>query len=122
MPSYIVATREDHIVPWRTAYQSTALLKGEARFVLGASGHIAGIINPASKNRRSYWASDAAPGPDADAWLAGAREHAGSWWSDWSAWLASHGGGKLKAKKSLGGHGRKALEPAPGLYAKQRVV
>ena len=122
MPAYVVATREDHIVPWRTAYQSTALLKGDMRFVLGASGHIAGIVNPASKNRRSYWTAEARPATDADAWLAGAQEYPGSWWSDWSVWLAKHGGRKLKAKKRLGGHGRKALEPAPGLYAKQRVV
>ena len=122
MPAYVVATREDHIVPWRTAYHSTALLKGESRFVLGASGHIAGIINPANKNRRSYWTSEARPSGEGEAWLAGAQEHQGSWWPDWSAWLAGYGGGKIKAKKRLGGHGRKALEPAPGSYVKQRVV
>jgi len=122
MPAYVVATREDHIVPWRTAYHSTALLKGESRFVLGASGHIAGIINPANKNRRSFWTSEARPPGEAEAWLAGAREHPGSWWSDWSNWLARYGAGMVKAKKRLGGHGRKALEPAPGSYVKQRVV
>src|SRR5262249_29200026 len=72
-PSYLLATREDHIVPWRTAYRSTALLGGPMRFVLGASGHVAGVINPAGKNRRSYWIGGNLP-PDPDMWLTGAVE------------------------------------------------
>jgi polyhydroxyalkanoate synthase len=122
MPAYVVATREDHIVPWKTAFHSTALLKGDLRFVLGASGHIAGIINPASKNRRSFWTAQGQPCGDAEAWLTQAHEHPGSWWPDWSNWLVQYGGGRIKAKKRLGGHGRKALQPAPGSYVKQRVV
>ncbi len=123
MPAFLVATREDHIVPWQSAYRSTSLLKGRLRFVLGASGHIAGIINPASKNRRSYWTAEALPA-DPEAWLKQAVEHPGSWWTEWINWLATHGGRKVKVKvkKQLGGGGHKAMEPAPGLYVREKAV
>ena len=121
MPSYILATREDHIVPWHSAYRSTGLLKGKSHFVLGASGHIAGVINPAGKNRRSYWTGTALP-EDPEAWLAAAQEQPGSWWRDWSDWLANYGGRKVKAKKKLGGGGHSVIEPAPGSYVKQRLT
>jgi len=77
VPAYVLATREDHIVPWRTAYRTTQLLGGEMRFVLGASGHVAGIINPASKNKRSHWIG-AKPAADPEEWLAEANEKPGS--------------------------------------------
>jgi polyhydroxyalkanoate synthase len=121
MPAYILATREDHIVPWQAAFASTRLLKGRARFVLGASGHIAGVVNPAGKNRRSYWTSEIlteSPEP----WLAGARETKGSWWNDWNAWLAQHAGGEKPAPKRLGGGKHKRIENAPGRYVQFRVV
>jgi polyhydroxyalkanoate synthase len=121
MPVYILATREDHIVPWKAAYASTRLLKGRARFVLGASGHIAGVVNPASKNRRSFWTSELlteSPEP----WLAGAREVKGSWWGDWNAWLAQYAGGEKPAPKRLGGGKYKRIENAPGRYVQFRVV
>jgi poly[(R)-3-hydroxyalkanoate] polymerase subunit PhaC len=121
VPAYLLATREDHIVPWRTAYRSTGLLGGELRFVLGASGHVAGVINPAGKNRRSYWTGGNLP-PDADTWLSGAVEKRGSWWSDWGAWLAPHGGKQVKARKKQGNARYKPIEPAPGRYVKHRVV
>ena len=98
VPTYIVATRDDHIVPWTSAYRSTALLGKPVRFVLGASGHIAGIINPAAKNRRNFWV-DGPPGATPDAWLAGARSVPGSWWTDWSAWLASHASWSAESQK-----------------------
>jgi poly[(R)-3-hydroxyalkanoate] polymerase subunit PhaC len=120
-PSYLLATREDHIVPWRTAYRSTGLLGGELRFVLGASGHVAGVINPPAKNRRSYWSGGNLP-PDSDTWLAGAVEKRGSWWSDWSTWLARFGGKQVKARKKPGNARYKPIEPAPGRYVKHRVV
>jgi len=120
-PSFIVATREDHIVPWRSAYRSRGLLGGEKRFVLGASGHVAGIINPAAKNRRSYWDGEGAP-QDAEAWLAQARETQGSWWPQWAAWLERHGGGARKAPKSAGNARHPAIEPAPGRYVKQKAI
>jgi polyhydroxyalkanoate synthase subunit PhaC len=119
VPAYVLATREDHIVPWRTAHRTTQLLGGDARFVLGASGHVAGVINPASKNKRSYW-TGTSTGADADAWLAGAAEHAGSWWAGWSEWLGRFGGGRVKPRTRLGSAKFKPLEPAPGSYVKHR--
>ena len=121
VPAYILATREDHIVPWKTAYDSVNLLGGQKRFVLGASGHIAGVINPASKNRRSYWMNESLPS-QADDWLSGATEQPGSWWNDWSSWLAGHGGAKRDARRELGSAKHPPIEPAPGRYVRQRVV
>ncbi len=120
MPAYMLATREDHIVPWQTAYLSTRLLKGEKRFVLGASGHIAGVVNPAGKNRRSYWVADALP-PDPEAWLAQATEQPGSWWRDWRAWLAPHGGARVPAREALGSKSHPPIEPAPGRYVREKA-
>ncbi len=121
IPAYVLATQEDHIVPWRTAYQTTQLLAGKIRFALGASGHVAGIINPASKNRRSYWIGGKL-NPDPDKWFSGATEKPGSWWTDWSTWLAPFGGGRVKARARLGNAKYKPIEPAPGRYVKVRVV
>ncbi len=118
MPAYILATREDHIVPWKTAYLSTGLLKGDLRFVLGASGHVAGVINPAGKNRRSFWVGNTLPASP-DSWFDQATEQPGSWWHDWMAWLATHGGAKRKAKKTLGNAKYKPIEPAPGRYVRE---
>jgi polyhydroxyalkanoate synthase len=120
-PSFILATREDHIVPWRAAYRSVALLGGEKKFVLGASGHIAGVINPADKNRRSFWQADSHPA-DAEAWLAHAREERGSWWPTWAAWMEPFKGGERTAPKRAGSKRYRAIEPAPGRYVKQRAV
>jgi polyhydroxyalkanoate synthase len=120
VPTYVLATREDHIVPWKSAYLTTRLFTGERRFVLGASGHIAGVINPAAKNRRSYWTSDALPaGPDE--WFDGAAEQPGSWWRDWDAWLARFAGGEKAAPKRLGNATYKPIEDAPGRYVKFRI-
>jgi len=120
-PSFIVATREDHIVPWRSAYRSLGLLGGDKTFVLGAAGHVAGIINPAAKGKRSYWSG--APYPtDADAWLARAGEKPGSWWNEWAAWLAQFGGGARTAPKKAGSAKYRAIEPAPGRYVKQKAA
>ena len=120
MPTYLMAAREDHIVPWQSAYASTRVLGGGFRFVLGASGHIAGAINPASKNRRSYWLNDDVT-KDADTWLAMAEERNGSWWNDWATWLKEQGGGERKAKKMLGSKAYPVIEPAPGRYVKERA-
>jgi polyhydroxyalkanoate synthase len=127
MPAYIYGSRDDHIVPWTSAYASTHILSSPARFVLGASGHIAGVINPPSKNRRSYWLLDAdAPSDglpdDSEAWLEGATEHPGSWWPDWAAWLAQHAGPRVRVRKSLGNTLHAPLEEAPGSYVKARAV
>ncbi len=119
-PSFIVATREDHIVPWRSAYRSLALLGGEKTFVLGASGHVAGVINPAAKNRRSHWAGSPYP-KDPETWLQDAQERSGSWWPQWAGWLGQFGGGKRKAPKKQGDARYRPIEPAPGRYVKQKA-
>lgn len=121
MPTYVLATKEDHIVPWKTAYQSTRLLSGPMRFILGASGHIAGVINPASKNKRSYWTNEDVK-MDAQSWLDAAQETPGSWWNDWAAWMKDHGAGEKAAAKTLGNAKYKEIEAAPGSYVKKRVV
>jgi polyhydroxyalkanoate synthase len=119
-PVFVYGSREDHIVPWTAAYRSIPLLKGERRFVLGASGHIAGVINPPAKGKRSYWTNDALPA-QAEAWFDGATEHPGSWWTDWSAWLKPHGGKLVAAPKSPGNAKYPAIEPAPGRYVKAKA-
>jgi polyhydroxyalkanoate synthase subunit PhaC len=120
MPVYIYGSREDHIVPIGGAYASTQHLPGKKRFVMGASGHIAGVINPPAKKKRSYWTNDKLPQnkfpPTQAEWLATATEHPGSWWTDWSAWLKTHAGKQVAAPKSYGSRKYKALEPAPGRY------
>lgn len=118
-PAYLMAAREDHIVPWKGAYLSRSLLGGPIRFVLGASGHIAGAINPASKNRRSYWISDAKVA-DADEWFEGSTEYTGSWWKDWSVWLLAQETEEIAARAKLGHTRYKPIEPAPGRYVKER--
>ena len=120
VPSFVSSTREYHIVPWRSAYRTVNLLRGERTFVLGASGHIAGVVNPPSRKRRSHWVNEALP-QDPQAWLADAREEAGSWWPRWMAWLARHAGGARAAPSSCGNVRYRAIEPAPGRYVKQRL-
>ena len=126
MPTYVFAAREDHIVPWKAGYASARLLPGAGkagvRFVLGASGHIAGSINPPSKNKRSYWTAANNKLPvDPEAWLLGASEQPGSWWTDWSKWLAQFGGAQKAAPKTFGGTKYKAIEPAPGRYVQEKA-
>jgi polyhydroxyalkanoate synthase subunit PhaC len=120
IPAYIYGSREDHIVPIGGAYASTQVLPGKKRFVMGASGHIAGVINPPSKNKRSYWTSDKLPKTHAE-WLKGAKEHPGSWWTDWSAWLKHHAGKQIAAPRNFGRGSYKAIEPAPGSYVKVKA-
>lgn len=120
MPAYLMAAREDHIVPWKGAYLARNLLGGDTTFVLGASGHIAGAINPASKNRRSYWTADACPA-DPEEWLEGGVEHKGSWWLHWIEWLRGHGGKEVAARGRLGSTKYEPIEPAPGRYVKERA-
>jgi polyhydroxyalkanoate synthase len=121
LPAYVLATREDHIVPWRTAYRTTQLIKGDKRFVLGASGHVAGVVNPASRNKRSHWTGANLP-TEAEEWLADASENSGSWWTDWSDWLARFGGTRVKARARLGSAKYEPGERAPGSYVKHRIA
>jgi polyhydroxyalkanoate synthase subunit PhaC len=118
-PTYIVATKEDHIAPWRSCYPGTRAFAGPSKFVLGASGHIAGIVNPPAANKYAYWTNAKLP-EDPDQWLEGATEHAGSWWPDWGRWLARHGGKKVPAREPGAGK-LKPLEDAPGSYVKVRA-
>ncbi len=120
LPVYIYGSREDHIVPIAAAYASTQVLPGKKRFVMGASGHIAGVINPPAKNKRSYWTNDKLAKTHGE-WLKGAREHAGSWWPDWAAWLKPHAGKQIAAPKRYGSGPYKAIEPAPGRYVKAKA-
>jgi len=126
VPTYVFAAVEDHIVPWKAGYASARLIPGDkkhgTRFVLGASGHIAGSINPPSKNRRSYWvAKDSSLPATADVWLHNATEMPGSWWTDWNEWLRQFAGGEKAAPKTYGNAKHKPMEPAPGRYVKEKA-
>jgi polyhydroxyalkanoate synthase len=121
-PAYIYASREDHIVPWDSAYGNTQALKGKVRFALGASGHIAGVINPPAKGKRSHWLGSTSALPEkAQDWFDKAKEHPGSWWTDWAGWLKGHAGKQIAAPKAPGNRTYKAIEPAPGRYVKQKA-
>ncbi|MBI2745077.1 MAG: class I poly(R)-hydroxyalkanoic acid synthase [Burkholderiales bacterium] len=123
VPVYIYGSREDHIVPITGAYASTQVLPGKKRFVMGASGHIAGVINPPEKKKRSHWIrADGKLPKSFDAWFEGAGEHAGSWWPDWAAWLGRQAGKQMVAPKKYGkGSKYKVIEAAPGRYVKQKA-
>ena len=122
LPVYIYGSREDHIVPIGGAYASTQHLPGKKRFVMGASGHIAGVINPPAKNKRSHWIGPADKFPAAvDGWIGAAKEHPGSWWPDWSAWIKGHSGKLVAAPKAYGRGKFKAIEAAPGRYVKAKA-
>jgi polyhydroxyalkanoate synthase len=117
-PVYFASTQEDHIAPWRSTYAGARLFSGPVRFVLGGSGHIAGIVNPPAANKYSYWAHAKLPAAPED-WLNSATQQPGSWWPDWAGWVAQQGGGKVTAR--IPGKGRlKALEDAPGAYVRMR--
>ncbi len=116
-PCFILATKEDHIAPWTSIYPATRLLGGEVEFVLGGSGHIAGVINPPGKRMKyGYRTADKYP-KTADGFLAKAKEHEGSWWPHWIDWLKPHSGDMVKARKP---DKRKSLEPAPGSFVMAR--
>lgn len=119
VPAFVYASREDHIVPWQTAYASTQLLGGDVRFVLGASGHIAGVINPPAKKKRNHWVGKLAA--DADRWLERAEDVPGSWWPAWMDWLGEHAGRLVAAPKSAGSRKHKPIEAAPGRYVKAKA-
>jgi polyhydroxyalkanoate synthase len=119
-PAYVLASRDDHIVPWRSAYRTVRLLGGETTFALAASGHIAGVVNPPAAQRRSYWTNASLP-DDAQAWLEGAHSAPGSWWPHWGAWLARHAGPLARAVSKTGSDAHRPLEPAPGRYVREQA-
>lgn len=119
-PVYILATSDDHIAPWRSAYKATALYSGPRRFVLSASGHIAGVVNPPAREKYCYWTNPGTP-EDCESWLTAAKRHEGSWWPDWDRWLKKHAGPKNVVARKPGAGKLKPLEDAPGSYVKVRV-
>jgi polyhydroxyalkanoate synthase subunit PhaC len=119
IPVYIYGSREDHIVPIGGAYASTQIFKGKKRFVMGASGHIAGVINAPAAKKRSHWIGKENSFPATQAeWLKTAQEQPGSWWTDWFAWLKPQAGKLITAPKT---YSAKAIEPAPGRYVKAKA-
>jgi polyhydroxyalkanoate synthase len=120
VPAFIYASREDHIVPWDSAYASTRVLPGKKQFVLGASGHIAGVINPPAKKKRSFWTASRLPAKAGD-WFNAAKEQPGSWWPEWYAWLEPLAGKLVAAPKSPGDRTYGPIEPAPGRYVKRKA-
>jgi polyhydroxyalkanoate synthase len=119
VPLYFLSTREDHIAPWRSTYAGTQLVSGPVRFVLGGSGHIAGVVNPASSKKYGYATNEATPATP-DEWLAGSVPHEGSWWTDWHAWLTREQREEVPAREP-GGGALPALEDAPGSYVRVRI-
>lgn len=118
-PSYFISTLEDHIAPWKSTYAGAKVFKGPVRFVLGGSGHIAGIVNPPKANKYWYWTNPTLA-DQPDAWLEAAEKHPGSWWNDWHDWISRFGGEKVPARKP-GDAGLKVLEDAPGSFASFRL-
>jgi polyhydroxyalkanoate synthase subunit PhaC len=119
VPLYLLASREDHIVPWQSAYRSKDILGKETRFVLAASGHVAGVINPPARKKRSHWVNDNLE-CDAKDWLDKSAEKPGSWWPDWDAWMKRHSSGTVRAPAQPGHANYPVIEPAPGRYVKQK--
>jgi polyhydroxyalkanoate synthase len=119
-PAYVQAGREDHIAPPESVYRMLDVLAGPTRFVLAGSGHIAGVVNPPSANKYGYWTGER--GESLEAFVKGAEEHAGSWWTDWLAWLEGLEAAKVpaKGKRAPGGKGDKVIEDAPGRYVATR--
>ena len=119
VPAYVVAGMTDHITPWQACYQSKNILRGKIDFVLSSSGHIQSIVNPPTNPKAKFFLNDTLPDSPED-WLAGASEHAGSWWTHWAAWYRTHGGGEVPAPAALGSAAHPAGDPAPGRYVHQR--
>ena len=117
IPIYNLATREDHIAPWKSAYKATQLLGGANRFTLAASGHLAGVVNPPGANRYCYWTNGKTPANPQE-WQAGARAVEGSWWRDWDRWLKGIAGEERVAARQPGSRRLPPLAEAPGSYAR----
>ncbi|HVJ52353.1 MAG TPA: class I poly(R)-hydroxyalkanoic acid synthase [Aliidongia sp.] len=117
-PTFILATREDHIAPWRSSYSATQFYKGPVKFCLAGSGHIAGVVNPPAAKKYVYWLNPKLP-KNPETWFQGAKQSEGSWWPEWDKWVGKFGGGQVPARQP--GDGKlKPIEPAPGSYVKMR--
>jgi polyhydroxyalkanoate synthase len=121
MPAYVYASHDDHIVPWRSAYRTIGLIGGDPTFVLGSSGHIAGVVNPPANKKRNYW-TNALLTDEPEDWFARAERNSGSWWPHWMAWLAKHGGARHRAPRRAGSRWHPPLAPAPGTYVLEQVA
>ena len=120
VPAYFISAKEDHIAPWKSTYEGAKLLGSKVRFVLGGSGHIAGIVNPPIKNKYGYWVGPQSLPDDSDEWFSKAKEHKGSWWGDWHTWLTRQNSDTVAAREP--GEGTlKAIEDAPGTYVTKRI-
>ncbi|MDD5175122.1 MAG: class I poly(R)-hydroxyalkanoic acid synthase [Sterolibacterium sp.] len=121
VPSYFISTMEDHIAPWKSTYLGARSLGGRVRYVLGGSGHIAGIVNPPSANKYGYWTNETGVLPEtAEAWFEGSTQHEGSWWADWQQWITALAGAKVPARDPAKGK-LKVLDDAPGSFVKLRL-
>jgi polyhydroxyalkanoate synthase len=119
VPTFILSTKEDHIAPWKSTYAATRLYSGPVRFVLAASGHIAGVVNPPATGKYGHWVGSKLP-DDPEDWLAAAEERSGSWWPEWESWIAKHAGGEVAARQP--GDGKLTpIENAPGSYVMARA-
>jgi polyhydroxyalkanoate synthase len=119
LPAYFISTVEDHIAPWKSTYKGARILAGPVRFVLGGSGHIAGIVNPPAARKYGYWTNAELP-ESPDAWHQAAEWHEGSWWSDWQRWIAAGNGNERVPARVPGSGALKAIEDAPGSYVRLR--
>lgn len=117
IPTYFLSAINDHIAPWKTTYTGAKMLSGPKTFVLGGSGHIAGVVNHPAKNKRGYWTHSQLP-ETPEEWLDRAEAHEGSWWPHWNEWSGSFGGGHIPAPTQLGNDTYQEIEPAPGSYVK----
>jgi polyhydroxyalkanoate synthase subunit PhaC len=117
-PVLLISLRDDHVSAWEGTYLGAHLFGGHVRFLLGGSGHNAGVINPPTANKHGYWTAAALPG-SAEAWIAGAEKRPGSWWPEWQAWLTGQDGAETPSRL-IGAGKLEALEPAPGSYVRVR--
>lgn len=115
-PIYMISTVKDHLVPWKATFDSLKLLDTAVRFVVGGSGHVAGIVNHPDKKKYCYWVNEKQDYEDASAWMQDAIEHVGSWWEDWWKWLSKHSGEMIPARK-IGN----SLYDAPGMYVHNNI-
>src|SRR5471032_2982238 len=120
IPAYFISTAEDHIAPWKSVYKGARILSGKVRFVLGGSGHIAGIVNPPAAKKYQHWLNETGKNPPEE-WLRAAARHEGSWWADWQAWMEENNGGAKVAARAPGDGKLRVIEDAPGSYVSLRL-
>lgn len=120
IPAYFISAAQDHIAIWQATYKGATLMGGKNRFVLGGSGHIAGIVNPPAANKYGYWINEQLPA-DPQAWFQDSTQQDGSWWLDWAKWVAEQGGTE-KVPARVAGEGLSVIEDAPGSYVKQSIL